>query len=119
MTEKLCAQWAPLVSHVELLKLSDNFREEKKWREATAQWLGFLRPFNAVQTLHLCGISVVSHVANILGELEGKEVLPALHTVELVRLEQGESEILRVLEPFLAVREGLGHPVVVNFVFRH
>jgi hypothetical protein len=112
----------PLVSHVEMLELIDNFHEEEKWSESMTQWLGFLHPFTAVQTLCLCGVSVVSHIANILGDLEEKgatEVLPALHTIELDCLEQDESEVLRALEPFLVVRKGLGHPIVMNFVSKY
>ena len=115
--EQICAQWLPLVSHVGLLKPDDPFRTEEKWWEAVTPWLGFLRPFTTVQTLRLCGMATMSHVAHVLGELKGervKEVLPVLCTIEVDCLQQGASEILHLLRPFLVTREDLGHPVVVK-----
>jgi len=119
--EKLCAQWPPLVSHVELLQLGDNFWKEKKRGEAITQpeWLGFLRPFSAVQTLRLCVGREAPHVTHVMGTLKGKkatEVLPALRTIESEYgcSEQWASEVSRLLVPFLVAREELGRPVVVN-----
>ena len=116
--QRICAQWPPLFSHVEWLKLQvDFFPEEKRCREAITPWLGFLRAFTAVQTLHLRGEATVSHVARILDELEGErapEVLPALRAIELHCSESGKSESLRSLEPFIVAREESEHPVTVE-----
>jgi hypothetical protein len=96
--------------------------EEKKWWEAIRPWQGILRPFSAVQTLHLCGIAVVPHVAHTLGRLEegrATEVFPALRTIELDCSEQDDtSGILHLLGPFLVAHEKLEHPVVVNISSR-
>ena len=118
--ERVLAQWPPLVSHVEFLELNDDYfiSEQKKWWAGITPWLGFLRPFTAVQTLRLCGTATVSHVTHVLAGLEGErptEVLPALRTIKVDCPQQGasESEILRLLQPFLVAREESGHPVVV------
>jgi len=117
--QRICAQWPPLFSHVEWLKLQvEVFPEEKRWREVITPWLGFLRAFTAVQTLHLRGEVTVSHVARILDELEGErapEVLPALRAIGLHCSELGKSESLRSsLEPFIVAREESEHPVTVE-----
>jgi hypothetical protein len=116
--EELCAQWPPLVSRVKFLRLDDGFySEDEAWQEDVAPWLGFLRPFTAMQTLRICGEGPVSHVANVLGGLEGKgatEVLPTLSAIELHSAEEVNSEASRLLEPFLVAREELEHPVVVD-----
>jgi hypothetical protein len=116
--EEICAQWPPLVSRVKFLRLDDGFYSgHGAWREDVAPWLGFLRPFTAVQTLRLCGEAPVSHVANVLGGLEGKgatEVLPTLSAIELHSAEEYNSEASCLLEPFLVAREESEHPVVVD-----
>ena len=115
--ERICAQWPPLVSHVGFLKLDDLFIQVEKWWEAVTPWLGFLRLFTAVQTLRLRGTAPVSHVARMLGELEGEratEILPALRIIEVDCSEQRASRILCLLGSFLVAREDLGRPVVVN-----
>jgi len=119
--ERICAQWPPLVSLVEIFQLDNLFYEEEKWWETVAPWLGFLRPFTAVQTLRLYGIDPVSHVTHMLGGLKGEratKVLPALRTIELHCLEPGGSESLRLLEPFLVAREESEHPVAVDVGIR-
>ena len=129
ITERICAQWPPLVSHVELLKLGYSGADfkERKWRETITPWLGLLRPFTAVRTLCLFGTASPPHVAYILGELGGErttEVLPALRTINLSlravatryyyahRLDA--SETLRLLGPFLAARKERERRVLVN-----
>jgi len=122
LTERICAQWPPLVSRVEFLKLSDDYyaEEEKTLLEATTAWLGLLRRFTAVQTLRLVGRATMFHVGHILAELEREramEVLPALRTIELSAgggFPQDRSETLGLLGPFLAAREEWEHPVVVK-----
>ena len=116
--ERICAQWPSLVSHVESLKLGDHFWNEQQWGEAITPWLGFLRPFTAMQTLCFCGSPKVPRFVRMLGELKGRgatDLLPALRTIELGCSEEGVSEALRLLRPFLVSREESGHPVVVNF----
>jgi hypothetical protein len=115
--EQICAQWAPLTSHVELLKLYNSFPDENKEREGLTPWLGFLHSFTAVKTLRLAVKPDVPHVVHILGQLEGEraiEVLPALGAIELDCEEQRASEVLPLLGPFLDARKESGHPVVVN-----
>jgi len=122
--ERVCAQWLPLGPHVELLRLNDNHSyfgfEQGELQESTPLWLGLLRRFTTVQTLRLCGMTIVSYVAHTLGELEGESataVLPALHTIELSARPgflPDPSKTLRLLGPFLAAREEWEHPVVVN-----
>lgn len=116
--EEICAQWPPLVSRVKFLRLDDCFYSgHEAWREDVAPWLGFLRPFTAVQTLRLCGEAPVSHVANVLGRLEQKgatEVLPTLSAIELHSAEDVDSEASCLLEPFLVAREESEHPLVVD-----
>lgn len=121
--ERICAQWPPLVSHVEFLELFDDVFEDSNWQwwEGITPWLGFLRQFTAVQTLRLHVMEKVPHVTHVLGAVEGArvtKVLPTLRTIELacpVCPEQGaRSETLRVLRPFLVAREELERPVVVN-----
>jgi hypothetical protein len=126
ITERICAQWPPLLSRVELLKLggSSSSFEERKWREVITPWLGLLRPFTAVQTLCLFGTAPLSHVAHILGELGGErsiEVLPALRTIDLSHCVAATRyyysdrvETLRLLGPFLAAREERERPVLVD-----
>ena len=70
-----------------------------------------------MQALRLCGDAPVSHVANVLRGLEGKEateVLPRLSAIELHSAEQVDSEASRSLEPFLVAREESERPVVVD-----
>jgi hypothetical protein len=123
--ERICAQWPPLaLSHVELLRLGGHSFtfEEEMWREVITPWLGLLRPFTAVRDLRLVGTGLFSHVAHVLGELEGEratEVLPALRTIELSHCPGSTgpldaSEVLHALGPFLAAREECVHPVAVN-----
>ena len=116
--ERICSQWPSLFSHVELLRLNDDFIEQRNWSEAnTTAWLEFLRSFNAVQTLRLGGTATELHVAYILGLLKGEratEVLPALCTINSNRSDPGASDILGLSGPFLAARKESGHPVVVT-----
>ena len=65
--ERICAQWPPFVSHAEFLKLDDGYGEMNQWWEAMTPWLGFLRPFIAVQTLHLYVVTRDPRVAHVLG----------------------------------------------------
>jgi len=116
--ERICAQWPPLVSHIEVLNLYDNFSPLSKWLEEvmTAPWRPFLRPFTAVQTLRLhARTGVPPHVAYMLGKLDGRsatEMLPALHTIELDCSEGNVSEALRLFRPFLLARKESECPVV-------
>lgn len=115
LMERISAQWPPLFSPVEALRLYV-FPEEKRWWEVIAPWLEFLRLFAAVWTLDLHWEGTVSHVAHILGELEGEraaEVLPSLRTIEFISSELVASESMHLLEPFLFARDESEHPVEV------
>jgi len=119
IVERISAQWPPLVSRVEVLKLGDDHysvREQEKSWSAITPWLRLLHPFTAVQTLRLCGTATASCVAHALGGLEREsatEVFPALRTIKVDCPGQGASEILCLLRPFLVAREESGDPVVV------
>jgi hypothetical protein len=71
------------LSRVERLQLKGG----TTWmRDLTTSWLGSLRAFTAVQTLHLSRDDLVPRVAHTLGNLGGQraaEVVPALHTILL------------------------------------
>jgi len=119
ITEQIFAQWPPLVSHVELLTLDDDYYslEEEALREATTPWLVLLRRFTVVRTLRILERATMFHLAHILWDLEGEratEVLPALRTIELIYSPRYQSEALHLLRPFLAAREEWGQPVVIN-----
>jgi hypothetical protein len=117
LIEQIFERCPPLLSHVEQLEL----KGDSVWaRYFATSWLGFLRPFIAVQTLCLSGEDLVPRVAHTLGNLKGKsatEVLPALHTILLWSFPSNECEVsretARLLEPFIAAREHFKHPVVV------
>jgi hypothetical protein len=135
IAERLCAQWPPLVSRVEMLKVGGGIffvLYDKGWRGAFTPWLGLLRPFTAVLTLHLFGLATLLHVAPILREFEGEratEVLPALRTIRVShwtgyyyyddeRLDA--SEVLPLLVGrFLSARKKWGHPVVISVDPKH
>ena len=118
--EQICAQWPPLISHIEVLTSYDDFSQESRYSDSViiTPWSGCLRPFTAVQTLRLHAIAKgPPYVSYVLGRLEGgsaTEVLPALRTIELYCSEQGTTEALCLLTPFLVAREESECPVAVN-----
>jgi len=68
-----------------------------------------LRPFNAVQFLHVNdGNEELSiHIARVLGELDGEgaaEVLPMLHTLTFSRFYFIRRKVTRLLKPFVNAR---------------
>jgi len=88
-----------------------------KDQQNAVPWLGFLRPFNALQILYLHDEELGMEIARVLGELSGKsvvEVLPMLHTLILVQFGQVES-FVTLLKPFTDAREQSGHPVTMDW----
>jgi hypothetical protein len=81
-----------------------------------AQWLEFLRPFIAVETLSL-SMRLVPFIMPILTEEVQvvPEILPALRDLILHGSQSfPESFLQDVIEPFVAARQVLGNPVVVD-----
>jgi len=116
LMEQICTQYPPLLSHIERLCLSGVDVEYRYW-PLSAPWLGFLRPFTAVQTLHLSGSLIMPRVSDTLGKLAEKraaEVLPALHTLVLDLPREAVSEAARLVEPFIVARKYSEHPVVLK-----
>lgn len=116
LMERICTQFQISFSHVEWLELDGYLSLEHRWGLSTS-WLGFLLPFTAMQTLHLSGKGIVSHVARMLGGVTGEratEVLPALNTIVLSCPRRKVSKVVLLLEAFVIAREHSGHPVVVQ-----
>jgi hypothetical protein len=114
---KIGIQCSALLSHVERLEIGgDDLYFGPWWRQGNELWLEFLRPFTAVQTLHLAGEDLLPHLAGILGAVMGKRaahVLPALHTI---LLSDSEPKYFydNLLKQFIVAREHSEHPVVVE-----
>ena len=114
--EQFWTQCFPLRSHVGELELSKAYNMPKD-QQNPVPWLGFLRPFNALQILYLHDEEFGMEIARVLGELSGEsvvEVLPMLHTLNLVRFGQVES-FVTLLKPFTDAREQSGHPVTMDW----
>ncbi|KAH8999918.1 hypothetical protein EDB86DRAFT_3101529 [Lactarius hatsudake] len=109
------SQSAALLSNVD--DLSIDARElspgGKDYMDGT-EWLDLLRPFTAVETLHVCG-KLAGHVAHGLEGATGDmvvEILPSLYSLSL------EDEPLTSVERFVEVRRLSGRPVtIVNEFF--
>jgi hypothetical protein len=114
---KIGTQSSALVSHVERLEIGgDDLYFGPWWQQGNELWLEFLRPFTAVQTLHLTGKYLLPHLAGILGAVTGiraAQVLPALHTI-LLRGSAPNYYYDYLLEQFIVAREHHEHPVVVE-----
>ncbi|KAI9451450.1 hypothetical protein BJY52DRAFT_1352059 [Lactarius psammicola] len=71
------------------------------------EWLALLRPFTAVNTLHLRG-ELSGNLVNALEWVKGEVIaLPALHVLHL------EDPSISV-ERFISARQNVGRPVVIN-----
>ena len=98
-------QFSPILSTVAYLSLmSFPYRQFKGADEA--DWLHLLRPFSAVQTLHVSR-ELARHVALALKGFPAAEVLPSLRLTCL----EGHPE--SSLEEFVAARELSDRPVIV------
>ena len=117
LMERICTRCPTIFSHVKRLELDGHLSSEHRW-ELSTPWLGFLRPFTAMQTLHLSGKGIMPHVARALGGVAGEratEMLPSLNTLVLSSRSRSEgSKAAPLLEPFIIAREHSGHPVVVR-----
>jgi hypothetical protein len=122
LLERLVTQCLGLFSRVERLDISGyDLYFGWWWQNLSASWLGFLRPFTAVQTLRLVGHDLMPHLARMLGNLTEErvaEVLPALHTTLLwgSPRDKKASEKALLFKPFIVAREHSEHPVVVEYV---
>jgi hypothetical protein len=114
--ERICTQFPTIFSHVEWLELNGYLSFEHRWG-LSSSWLGFLLPFTAMQTLHLSGKGIMSHVARMLGGITGEratEVLPALNIIVFSCPRKKVSKAVLLLEPFIIARDHSGHPVAVQ-----
>jgi hypothetical protein len=121
LLERLVTQCLALFSRVERLEISGyGLYFGWWWQNFSASWLGFLRPFTAVQTLRLVGQDLLPHLARMLGKLTEErvpDVLPALHTILLwgSPCDKNASEKALLFKPFIVAREHSEHPVVVEY----
>ena len=116
LMERICTRCPTIFCHVERLELDGYLSLEHQWERSTS-WLGFLRSFTAMQTLHLSGKGIMPYVARTLGGVAGEratEMLPSLNTLVLSRSRREVSKAALLLEPFIIAREHSGHPVVVQ-----
>jgi hypothetical protein len=81
-----------------------------------AQWLDLLRPFVAVERLHISE-RLGPHVVPAFRELTGEratEMLPALHSLFLEGLLPSVSVSEReAIAPFMAARQDSGRPIAI------
>jgi hypothetical protein len=83
-------------------------------------WVGFLRPFNALEVLYFFDDEIEIQVARVLGDLTGvktAEVLPMLHTLVFKGFDSDRVEplVTPLLKPFIDARLLWGHPVTVRW----
>jgi hypothetical protein len=107
---QICSQLLPLLSSVERLDIRCRDIIPLEWEDADhIQWLEIFRPFIAVQSLHIDGLT--NPIAFALNELIGArvmEVLPALHSI-FVTISQWPS-----IELFITERRLSNQPVTVH-----
>jgi len=116
--KQIYTQPLPLLNHAKVLVLAllPNLRLEADQQDSMI-WLGFLRLFNEVQTLWVCGDVLEGYIARVLGELTGEraaEVLPMLHTLKFLGFYLVGPSLTQSLKPFIDVRQLSGRPVVVQ-----
>ena len=115
---QICNRVMRLLSSVERLEICGGEYENslQEWQEDIegSQWLDLLRPFTAVESLHVTE-SLGPFTASALREITGRsatEVLPALRSLFLEGLEP--SEFLRgAVGQFLAARGSTNRPVAI------
>jgi hypothetical protein len=116
LLERFWTQCLPLRSRVRELELSKTYNLHKDQQNAIP-WLGFLRPFNASQTLYLRDGELGVEIAHVLGEHSRQsilEVLPMLYTLKLDRFDQ-VGPLMTSLKPFIDARRLSGHPVTMEW----
>ena len=117
LLEQFWTQCLPLRS-VGKLELSKTYNMQKD-QQIPIPWLGFVRPFNALQILCLQDEEFEMELARVLGELSGEsvvEVLPMLHTLKLGRFDRVEPfKLVTSLKPFIDTRQLSGHPVTMEW----
>lgn len=116
LLEQVCTRCF-FLSHVNELGLYGG-DSPKPDQQNSELWLGFLRPFNAVQILYFFDDEIEIQIARVLGDLTGvrtAEVLPMLHTLVLRGFDQVEPLVTPLLKPFIDARQLWGHPVTVRW----
>jgi hypothetical protein len=115
---RICNQSFPLLSHVQRLDVKGGSCLQQGWHDDMngAQWLDLLRPFVAVERLHISE-RLGPHVVPAFRELTGEratEMLPALHSLFLEGLLPSVSVSEReAIAPFMAARQDSGRPIAI------
>ena len=118
LLKQICTQFFPHTTHVHHLKLNREYTFGPG-REDSALWLGFFRPFNAVQVLDVIGDKLGVDIACVLGGLtagRAAEALPMLHTVVLHGPEQTNPLVTRLSRLFIDARKLSDHPVAISWI---
>ena len=116
LLERFWTQCLPLRSQVRELELSKTYNLHKD-QQNTIPWLGFLRPFKALQILYLRDGELGVEIAHVLGEHSRQsilEMLPMLYTLKLDRCDQ-VGLLMTLLKPFIDARRLFGHPVTMEW----
>ncbi|KAI9435935.1 hypothetical protein H4582DRAFT_490606 [Lactarius indigo] len=98
----------------------EGFPEPSSWRREMdpANWLPLLRAFTGVKRLHIVGTlvsSVVSALAQVTGETEILEIMPALRDLHLQGGPGTSASTSVSVGPFIAARKLHGIPVSVHY----
>jgi hypothetical protein len=119
---QICSQFSLFLSNVERLDIEGRGEFPSNWEDDSdmdhTQWLELVRPFTAVQSLHI-NHGLGANIAPALQELTGDrvmEVLPALRSLSFSR-DVGEnvrSSIRKAYEPFITARQLINCPVTVH-----
>lgn len=118
---QICAQSLPFLPSVEQLNFhkdpSYSFRPDTKNGIENRYWLELLRPFTAVQTLHISDglVPFVVPALQGLGWESVMELLPALHDFYLWESQpSGHAHWQQVMQPFVTIRQIFNRPVTVH-----
>jgi hypothetical protein len=115
---RICNQCLPLLSRVQRLDLKGGGCLQQGWHDDvnSAQWLELLRPFVAVERLHISE-RLGPHVVPAFRELTGARataMLPALHSLFLEGLLPSVSVSEReAIAPFMAARQDSDRPIAI------
>lgn len=114
----ICSQSSALLSKVKRLDVKGNHCLQPGWQDDTnnAQWLDLLRPFVAVERLHISerlAPLVLPALQGLTGE-GATAVLPMLDNLSLEGLLPSAS-LLDEIAPFRAARHLLGRPIAIRW----
>lgn len=103
-----------IISDVRHLSMS-KFTEEQSWpldgSMGVTEWFGLLRPFTAVETLHICN-EMAELVVPVFEDFNQDMVVKMLPALQLLNLE-GQLFSTPAVKKFIAVRQRSGRPVTV------